>query len=91
MSSSSSSGNFPQPSLTADSNSSLAYLFPEMLVRFRVNHTGQIKTVDIDLKLGNIKVDEIDATLDRLIEYLKAGIAQDMNPGVTVPSGTVFE
>lgn len=89
--SSSSSGNFPQPSLTADVNNDVDYLFPEMLIRYRVNHLGQAKTVDIDLKLGNVKVDEIDAALDRLIAYLKAGIAQDMNPGVTPPSGTVFQ
>lgn len=88
--SSSSSGNFPQPSLSADANDIYDYLFPEMLIRFRVNHIAQLKTVDVDLKLGNIKVDEINETLERLTVYLKTAIAQDMNPGITVPDGVKF-
>lgn len=90
-SSSSSGGNFPQPSPTVDSNSRIDYLYPEMLVRFRVNHVAiPNKTVDIDLKLSNIKVDDINETLNRISTYLQTAIAQDLNPGVVPPEGIIF-
>jgi hypothetical protein len=76
---------FPSESSTADSNSRLDWLYPEITSNFRVNHVSNPhKTVDISLKISNIKIDEINETLDRITTYVKQAIAADLNPTVNV-------
>lgn len=55
---------------------------PQIKITVDVNRTKPEKTVQLQLKILNLKKESLQATFDRLLTYIDAVVINDMNPSI---------